>query len=309
MWLIVKNMTPFSFWYLISALHFSRVEGSNYGPKELFDKAVKQLNSISLTQPVRVLQPFVKSSELEAIVPLNESQKKEFDQLVSAIRKASSQKSETKMVPLSSRRTESKTKEQYTSEDDEWILSIRQAVQDFTSTHTTPINLEDNLNVIQKLSLDDIVSVYEAELNSVCHTNRKNLENLETKLLTQVKEEQWRTEFSLPSDDILFDLKLNIPYEEQFMEYLERKQLEGKDLLKPGEPIRAPGTKYKPRIALEDMVCHVCNDGDYTDDDLIVFCAVILIEFAVSLNPYKFSLEMQYLCTSVLLWNQRDSRK
>lgn len=27
------------------------------------------------------------------------------------------------------------------------------------------------------------------------------------------------------------------------------------------------------------MVCQICNDGDYTDDDLIVFCSVNIILF------------------------------
>ena len=32
--------------------------------------------------------------------------------------------------------------------------------------------------------------------------------------------------------------------------------------------------KLKSRIFMEDMVCQVCNDGDYSEDNLIVFCAV-----------------------------------
>lgn len=32
---------------------------------------------------------------------------------------------------------------------------------------------------------------------------------------------------------------------------------------------------------MEDIVCQICNDGDYADDNLIVICGVFLLYFFI----------------------------
>lgn len=274
--MIVRNITYNSIWFLISAQYFSKPPLIYNLPQQLFDKALSQLNSKFANFPVRLSQSIVRANKIEEeSVPLDEAERDEFDKLTNALRQAGADASS--IVPqkrLLTQKIGPIIKDSYSPEDDAWIIELRQKMLDFAATNLN-LDFSENVNVIQKLSLEDITNYFEAEHRKIAIQNERNLESLGDRFLEQSARERWKIDFALPPDDILVDLKYNIPDEEEYLNYLEKKQLEGKDLLKPGEPIRQfTSAKYKPRIAPEDMVCQVCNDGDYTDDDLIVFCAV-----------------------------------
>ena len=61
------------------------------------------------------------------------------------------------------------------------------------------------------------------------------------------------------------------PDENKFFEYLKKQKLKQ---LHVNENVQQPSKVINgDENVVEDIKCQVCTDGDYTDDNLIVFCA------------------------------------
>lgn len=66
-----------------------------------------------------------------------------------------------------------------------------------------------------------------------------------------------------------------------------------------GKPGLSTFKEEMQQTHVDDIVCVICNDGDYEENDLIVYCSVSfnLILIVLSIN-----------CTSKLLWNTKYPR-
>ena len=74
----------------------------------------------------------------------------------------------------------------------------------------------------------------------------------------------------------------------KFFKYLNQRHDEhsttgGKKVLMKFEEEQINNNEYT-----DDIVCSICNDGDYEDNDLIVFCSVIIIKVIIILNLTLF---------------------
>lgn len=77
---------------------------------------------------------------------------------------------------------------------------------------------------------------------------------------------------------------------------------------KPGKFSATNPTKKPnkiPKIIKDDIVCQVCNDGDYSEDNMIVFCSVLFTfhrNFSLFFSKkQKNKIEMQYFSPSEML--------
>ena len=134
-----------------------------------------------------------------------------------------------------------------------------------------------------ELTLDSFIDRMETCLtilnnrnNSLFKTLTNNLKENEGKFsLTNGKK------FNYDPDDVLIDLKYLNTYSKNFQNYLIKKH-EDKPYLTstPAENGKKSAGCILSRLEEEelnnnpdDIVCVICNDGDYEDDDLIVYCS------------------------------------
>ncbi|CAD8136647.1 unnamed protein product [Paramecium octaurelia] len=142
-----------------------------------------------------------------------------------------------------------KNKKGYDVNDDIFILEMRQ------------LRIQD---------LDDIILNQELELEKIQRENEKALQNFLAVDIPQLKP-PIKTD---QSNNLLRDISGLTEYEKQYIEKIELKiQTEGQNIItqETGKKTQGGGIHLSP--ILDDALCQVCNDGDYTDDNLIVFCS------------------------------------
>ena len=198
---------------------------------------------------------------------------------------------------LSSRQVNTIETAEYTPDDDQWIMNIRRHIYDNYNKlqesgylQTGGYDIYDNLNVLSKIEVPDLVALYEQEYCELLTENEVTLKQLEKTVFNSLSEEEGINRLYFDQNDSLADLRINFPENIAFIDLLEKKKNEYKDVNKKAMPegkedisndqgrkttARNYSVKAKPEVVLEDSVCQVCNGEDYNDDDLIVFCSVI----------------------------------
>ena len=277
---------------MICANYFPR----NFFAKKNFQESVhKQLEKIKTFAPEiieRVTKEDLKT-EIKITNDLTPSEKLCLERIRKSISVSlDSSRTSNKRNKSDESNINSLTKTTYTSEDDEWIIKTRHFIYNcYTQCQTPNGNMEietdsiENPNFLSKIELQDLIKLYEKDLSEANNYNNSMLEDFEQKIIQGLSEEAPIHKLKHDFDNCLVDLKLNFPEDEQFLAYLEKKQNEGRDLLKTVNTASTgltggksacnnPSSKHKEKILIDDMVCYVCNDGDYTDEDLIVFCSV-----------------------------------
>lgn len=177
-------------------------------------------------------------------------------------------------------------KANYGEEDDQWLMETRRYIYDsfkkMQKESLLPVlnyDITQNLDLLSKIDLQDLISLYEKELYEVLSENEKRQGQLEKTVTNTLMEEEMINSLEFDPNDPVSDIKLTFPEDEKFIALMERRQNDAK----PSNNEKKPGTgqegmktlqKSRPETKLEDMVCQICNDGDYTDDNLIVFCSV-----------------------------------
>lgn len=137
------------------------------------------------------------------------------------------------------------------------------------------------MQAAKKIKLDFLISELEDQYSEIKKTNEEGIKKLENDfhnekntIFEDIKENP---------NNILNDLEVVKKEEEDFLNYLENKQQDlfffedenQKETELNLDTIDFPAKTRK--ILKDDIVCQVCNDGDYSEDNLIVFCAVIYI--------------------------------
>ena len=119
--------------------------------------------------------------------------------------------------------------------------------------------------------LDEIVDDMEATLKDQIEINRNSLEGIHEKMMKEYEYLSPIIEFANKGPfNILVNLDNTSRREREFFDYLESKQQDPKGFTL--ESLRT--TNNSKMMEPHDIVCQVCNDGDFTDDNLIVYCSV-----------------------------------
>jgi len=121
--------------------------------------------------------------------------------------------------------------------------------------------------------LDEIIESLEEELDWLKAKNNENIRQIKEKLEAEFNYLLPIIEYSNKSPfNILADLDNTSRREKEFFDYLESKQQDPRGFTL--ESLRT--TNNSKMLEPHDVVCQICNDGDFTDDNLIVYCSVKL---------------------------------
>ncbi|EAS02021.2 PHD zinc finger protein (macronuclear) [Tetrahymena thermophila SB210] len=138
-------------------------------------------------------------------------------------------------------------------------------------------NQEEILKALKKQDLDEIISLYQYHLFQQEKEVKNMVENLKKNMQKDIENEKLiYTPQELDMNDILVDIHYQNSMEQEYLNFLENKQqfidFES-ERQNQNQNQKKQHTKQHEKIVMEDMACQICNDGDYTDDDLIVFCS------------------------------------
>lgn len=274
---------------MICAKFFPRAAFAHKNPKEFFCQRIDKVKSFIPDITERLTKLDIKNEIIQKN-SLTENELIFIDSIRKAIKATSSAYTTNDYLKktMSSRTIKSTPKALYNYEDDEWVMQTRrylydgfQNLKEANAFEGVELELPKNSDLMSKIDLQDLITLYEKDLYESALDNEKLLESLEQNVVQTLEEEERFNSLKIDPDSGIVDLKVDFPEDEQFISMLEKKLFESKDLAKVSLPESTIGKsagnkrayKFKPKI-IDDMVCYVCNDGDYTDDDLIVFCSV-----------------------------------
>ena len=161
------------------------------------------------------------------------------------------------------------------------------------------------LNAIRHLETTDLVNFLNSKLVSVLSKKETLINNLKNRIKNSISDQSMfyrnpllinKESLELPlffntikEKSVLYSVKSSFPIESIYLKLVEeRNRLNNNKNLDPNPLIDF--SINKPFLRNEDILCQVCNSGDDTSNNLIIFCTVIL-------------LVLQCVCSSNVLWN------
>ncbi len=147
----------------------------------------------------------------------------------------------------------------------------------FKSKENANFSIEDEillakLKRIQTNDFNCIIETFQSELFALQMKNQEKLNEIKIKLKEDYNKFQPILSFLNKNPyNILIDLDNNSKKEIEFLDYLESKQHDPKGFTL--ESLRRPSNLD---LEASDVVCQICNDGDFNDDNMIVYCEVII---------------------------------
>lgn len=276
-----------------------------HSSNELFNHTESEIRSISFEPKLRISTPMNSSMESDS---LPEEAKKELHSFKNAIKSniPCSRFVSCTTMNENRKKTEKDFKADYSTEDDQWLLELRSKVIDFAA-HSANVDWTDSIDTVRKVELADLVLILENDLAEVSKTNKTNFSLLKERVREDIQQKSFLYPKDMDLEDPLVDLKVKIPEEESYISLLEEKQLENRDNMKATE--KESVVAKRPITVTNDADCQICNDGDYTDDNNIVFCSVSEFRFSFFSYFCNFYLEMQYLRPSRVLRDPPNSKR
>ena len=304
--LIAKLLTPTVIWFIILSSYFPRSGFAHKNNKEFIHGRFEKLKNYMPDVPQRISKLTIKNeviekpaqTEAETIFHANFS--KSIKYWVESFRN----NDYVKKI-MSPRVINTVSKNNYTLDDDIWLMEIRRflfdnykRLEEMGSLQAENVDIVNNPGILSKLDLQDAIQLFEKELYDVITENEKRLNALETRIFEALEQEDMINKLNFDPSDCIADLRLRFPEDDAFIIQLEKKQNEIKDYTRAvsidpnaaqskGKSTNQTGMK-QPHVYVEDMACQICNDGDYTDDDLIVFCSVSKIDYLLTLRNATF---------------------
>ncbi len=173
-------------------------------------------------------------------------------------------------------------------EDDEWVAETKRFVSDNTKKleeeGLLPSTAAQNFNLISKLNLNDLISLYEVDLHNQALENKQRQQSLEELFTQGLNDGNMLRLIEFNPEDAICDISIAYPEDEKFVSLIERRQNDNnRPTHKAGEkrmPTQEGGKTLQSNrreiLQPEDSFCQICNDGESYEDNQIVFCAVII---------------------------------
>jgi len=287
-------VTPAVIWFCICANYFPRNAFIGKDIHQLVQETFEKMKEIVPDFTQRILKYQVKPDS--GIKPLADD---DIDSLfLQSLSQASKEytsnlpHNEHKTVATNLRTPNANQKTAYTEEDDEWIIETRRFIQDsFTKLqqeNLIPFFSEEDIknkpDLLWKIDLEDLINLYEKYLYTQEVTNDDTKVSLEQKVIKTMEEEDIINKLEFDPNDTTCDIRLVFPEDEKIVALMERRQSDNNNRNSASTEQQPPEKegqkttqKTRGKSSQEDTVCQICNDGDYTDEDNIVFCSVRLL--------------------------------
>jgi len=288
-----KYLNPNVYWFIINAEYFPRNTFAHKNNKESVHNRLYRIKGFTPDITQRLTRMDLKADFIHT-KPIEASEQTLLTSFSKAIKHSTeSFRSNNYAEKIATSRNINIThKPTYNIEDDEWMIQMRRYIhENYTQLQDSQQQSDVNFDLLSKIDLQDLLLLYEKDLSSIALQNEKEIDELETKISDLIEQEEPLKKLSHDLQDSLVDFKMKFPEEEAFITYLEKKQNEAKETgktsqLEQDEPSAhktaaktgkkassSMSIKANAKVKLEDAICQICNDADYSDDDLIVFCA------------------------------------
>eukprot|EP01017_Pseudomicrothorax_dubius_P031866 TRINITY_DN4114_c0_g2_i6.p1 TRINITY_DN4114_c0_g2~~TRINITY_DN4114_c0_g2_i6.p1 ORF type:complete len:443 (-),score=68.49 TRINITY_DN4114_c0_g2_i6:812-2140(-) len=281
-------MTPTCFWFMICCNYLPRRIFIQKSPEKLYNDAFKALSELKVEVPIQIGKRITNRSDFEDEVQnaLKDAYSQDFLLKEEIGNKLSEYLAETHVNGESSRHQkvelEKVVKNEYDQEDDEALIEMRSQLLSFgrDRLHVQEDDSSMLLRCMGNLPLDNIIDLYQRELNILGKDQKKRRKTLLETMKDDIQNESIFIDPDIIHDDVLDDLFHLTQTEREYLSHLETKQHEIRrtepesESPRPGEASNA-GLKVhrNSQPQQEDFACQICNEGDYTEDDLIVFCS------------------------------------
>jgi hypothetical protein len=171
---------------------------------------------------------------------------------------------------------------QYSFREDVALVQNRALALSILSPEAKSLSLEDQLVQSKKHSLPSMIAALERRLEDQIRTTDEDIHNLGSKMLKELNEELLY-EGTYNPNALMKDLQCRFQAETQFLDCMEYKQQNAvtHNIINSQERMKDKYTfpeKERPKKE-DDYVCQICNDGDYTESNKIVFCERCNISF------------------------------
>jgi len=187
-------------------------------------------------------------------------------------------------------------KPDYTSKDDEWISGTKtfifdnyKALQNNENIKLNDSDLINDTNALSKIEIHDLVNLYEKHLYQSILNTEERLARLEDEIFKGLASEDYFYKQNFEGNDSLVDLRMRYHEEEIYLNYLEKKQNEAKELermeieLGPPKDLQKIGRngslKISPTLTkrysqvVDERLCQICNE-DSSNQDTMISCSV-----------------------------------
>ena len=156
------------------------------------------------------------------------------------------------------------------------LLRINSMNTESLSSSKGQLDKEEVLKRAKKIDISHMVDNLEEQLISQNKITDQGVTNLNTKMRRDLNNELI-FEGTYKQASLIKDLQCRFKVETQFLDCMEYKQQNAvtHNILNSQEKRKDKfifPQKERPKKD-EDYVCQICNDGDYTDSNKIVFCA------------------------------------
>lgn len=266
-------MTGAGFWFYLCSQYFPRAPFTKHTITQLFEEIDEELEEIALDsqQPkIAGRRATMSKGESKALSDLETKQLARFRGAI---------KDKIRSFKLSGWATSScseakhhgEIKSVYDIEDDQWLLELRALVNEFAIKNIAA-DWSDNLNLMKKIELTDLITVLETEQSDKARQNKEKLDALKRAAKEVVEEESVLCPKKQDLEDLLVDIRVKFPEEESYLSYMDQRQRNPKTHRKIAVEGKLSLKALKALAAECD--CQICNDGDYTEGNKIVFCSV-----------------------------------
>jgi hypothetical protein len=146
------------------------------------------------------------------------------------------------------------------------MIDLASCIDEDAVKEAKETNYEIDTKFNRKSQLEQVVNTMTGMLEEVSNRNNIAFENLQTCLNENIPNDFYQYN----PDDILTDHRINSETLNHFKEYIIKKYL---DSAESNSKIFSSRIEEENNCNPDDIVCLVCNNGDYEDDDLIVYCS------------------------------------
>jgi hypothetical protein len=269
----MPHFTANGFWFLTCSTYFPR------HPRQTFNETFAEVRNLPKKPIKDVLSPFL--NEILRLYQRGELNEPEKPATIEEVTNESKRKRGSRDPTNFQCRTRPKvfrekiSKVNYTHGEDIFLALLKAYVlNNFGGGQQNEVSSTERWNVAKRVSLNRMLEDLEETRKKVNEEIEGGLKNLSKCMDIELNKELF-FQGTYKQDELLRDIQARFKDELSYLDYMEFKQQNTVDYdiinqMKRKDRLMINAIE-RPKKS-EDYVCQVCNDGDYMDNNQIVFC-------------------------------------